>query len=84
MRSGGSTSIDITRKGVDKAYGMTRLAEPAGVPLEDMLFIGDRLDEGGNDRPVLDLGVRCHAVTGWEDTVAYLRELIPTLPVREP
>ena len=79
VRSGGSTSVDITRKGIDKAYGMARLEKLADVPLDDMLFVGDRLDEGGNDRPVLDMGVRCHAVEGWEDTADYLAELIPTL-----
>lgn len=79
VRSGGSTSVDITRKGVDKAYGMRRLAELTGIGLDEMLFVGDRLDEAGNDYPVKALGVRCHAVTDWEDTAAYLETLIPTL-----
>jgi len=79
VRSGGSTSVDITRRGIDKAYGMKRLAELTGVPLSDMLFIGDRLDENGNDYPVKVLGVECVAVTGWEDTAAYLETLIPRL-----
>ncbi|NEM92070.1 HAD-IIB family hydrolase [Galbitalea soli] len=76
VRSGGSTSIDITRKGVDKAYGMTRLAEVTGIPFADMVFVGDRLDEGGNDYPVKALGVPCVAVDGWEETVEYLTELL--------
>lgn len=80
VRSGGSTSVDITRRGIDKAYGMSRLAEQTGIPLGDMLFVGDRLDEHGNDYPVLAMGVTCHAVTGWEDTAAYLEQLLPTLP----
>lgn len=79
VRSGGSTSIDITRSGIDKAHGMRALVEHTGVPLTDMLFYGDRLDEGGNDYPVLALGVRSVAVTGWEDTAARLDELLPTL-----
>lgn len=79
VRSGGSTSVDITRKGIDKAYGMTRLAEVTGITLDEMLFVGDRLDEHGNDYPVLALGVKCHAVTGWEDTAEYLEQLIPQL-----
>jgi HAD superfamily hydrolase (TIGR01484 family) len=79
VRSGGSTSVDITRQGIDKAYGMTRLAELTGVPLDDMLFVGDRLDENGNDYPVKVLGVECHAVEGWHDTADYLDALIPTL-----
>lgn len=84
VRSGGSTSVDITRRGIDKAYGMTRLAELAGTPLEDMLFIGDRLDETGNDYPVKALGVRCVAVEGWEDTASYLETLIPELTAALP
>lgn len=79
VRSGGSTSVDITRRGIDKAYGMNRLAELTGVPLDDMLFVGDRLDENGNDYPVKVLGVDCVAVDNWEDTATFLGELIPTL-----
>ncbi|MGM7668470.1 HAD-IIB family hydrolase [Microbacterium sp. A93] len=79
VRAGGSTSIDITRAGIDKAYGMRSLTEHTGIPLDDMLFYGDRLDEGGNDYPVLAMGVRSIAVSGWEDTATKLDELIPTL-----
>ena len=77
VRSGGSTSVDITRQGIDKAYGMKRLAELTGVDLDDMLFVGDRLDENGNDYPVKVLGVECIAVEGWPDTAALLEDLIP-------
>lgn len=79
VRAGGSTSIDITRAGIDKAYGMTALTEHTSIALSDMLFYGDRLDEGGNDYPVLALGVRSIAVEGWEDTADKLDELLPTL-----
>lgn len=82
VRSGGSTSVDITHRGIDKAYGMRQLADATGIALDDMLFIGDRLDPDGNDYPVLALGVPCHAVHGWEDTAAYLDALLPTLPTR--
>jgi HAD superfamily hydrolase (TIGR01484 family) len=82
VRSGGSTSVDITQQGIDKAYGMRQLAEQTGIPLSDMLFVGDRLDPDGNDYPVLAMGVACHAVGGWEDTADYLERLIPTLPAR--
>ena len=79
VRSGGSTSVDITRQGIDKAYGMLKLAALTGVPLDDMLFVGDRLDENGNDYPVKVLGVECFAVEGWEDTAAFLETLLPRL-----
>ena len=76
VRSGGSTSIDVTERGVDKAFGMRELSRSTGIALDEMLFIGDRLDPDGNDYPVLELGVTCHAVTGWRDTAAYLAELL--------
>ncbi|NKF31316.1 HAD hydrolase family protein, partial [Pseudomonas sp. BGM005] len=79
VRSGGSTSIDITRAGIDKAYGMRQLEEHTGIPLESMLFFGDRLDEGGNDYPVLAIGVPSVAVEGWEDTADKLDDLLKTL-----
>ncbi|TDN92101.1 HAD-IIB family hydrolase [Microbacterium sp. BK668] len=82
VRSGGSTSVDITHRGIDKAYGMRQLAEQTGIPLDDMLFVGDRLDPDGNDYPVLAMGVECQAVDGWEDTADFLDALIPTLPHR--
>jgi phosphomannomutase len=72
VRSGGSTSIDITRKGIDKAYGMRKLAELTSIPIARMVFVGDRLDEGGNDYPVKATGVRTHAVTGWQDTADFV------------
>lgn len=76
VRSGGSTSVDITRKGIDKAYGMRKLAEHTGYSLDEMLFVGDRLDPEGNDYPVLAMGVTCHAVEGWEDTADFLDEFL--------
>lgn len=82
VRSGGSTSVDITRRGIDKAYGMRKLEEHTGIPLGDMFFIGDRLDPEGNDYPVKALGVACHAVSGWEDTAGYLEHLLAQDSVR--
>ena len=70
VRSGGSTSIDVTRKGIDKAYGMHRLLERIEATPSEVLFIGDRLDEGGNDYPVYAMGVPSVAVHGWEQTLA--------------
>ena len=76
VRSGGSTSIDITRMGIDKAYGMTKLAEMTDIPIDDMLFVGDRLDVDGNDYPVKALGVPTHAVTGPEETATFIEQFL--------
>ncbi|WP_210480620.1 HAD-IIB family hydrolase [Naasia sp. SYSU D00948] len=76
VRSGGSTSVDITRRGIDKAYGMRRLEEVSGIPIAEMLFVGDRLDPDGNDFPVKTTGVACHAVDGWEDTAGVVAAIL--------
>ncbi|MDO4887186.1 MAG: HAD-IIB family hydrolase [Actinomycetaceae bacterium] len=72
VRSGGSTSVDITRKGIDKAYGIAELSKQTGIAIGDMLFVGDRLDEGGNDFPVLRLGIDTRAVSDWQDTADFV------------
>lgn len=76
VRSGGSTSVDVTRAGVDKAYGMQRLAEHTGIALADMIFVGDRLDPGGNDYPVVGLGVLTVAVDSWEETASFVERWV--------
>ncbi|MFH5823582.1 HAD-IIB family hydrolase [Georgenia sp. AZ-5] len=81
VRSGGSTSVDITRAGVDKAYGMERLAEQTGIALPDMLFVGDRLDPAGNDYPVVRLGLRTRAVKDWQETAELVEGIVAGLAV---
>lgn len=80
VRGGGSTSVDVTKKGVDKAYGMRKLIDHLGLSIGDVLFVGDRLDEGGNDYPVKAMGIRSVAVTRWQDTAEYVERLVPSLP----
>jgi len=80
VRSGGSTSVDITRRGIDKAYGIRRLADITSISFEDTLFIGDRLDPDGNDYPVKAIGVPTFAVKGWEDTVVEIDRIVAAFP----
>lgn len=75
VRTGGSTSIDITREGVDKGTGITRLAHETGIPLSAMLFMGDALYPGGNDYAVAQAGVDAILVRDIEDT----RKIIQTI-----
>ena len=76
VRVGGTTSVDVTRKGIDKAYGINRLIEQLNISPDQLLFIGDRLREGGNDYPVRALGVRWVEVTQWQDTARYVQDLL--------
>lgn len=76
VRIGGATTIDVTRKGIDKAYGIEQLERTLGVPVSEMLFVGDALGEGGNDAAVIRTGIRTHAVRDPEDTKALIREIV--------
>lgn len=73
VRIGGTTSTDVTMIGIDKAYGMKKLIEALDISQDEILFVGDKLDEGGNDYPVKAMGIDTIAVEKWEDT-AYVLE----------
>ncbi len=57
VRIGGATSIDVTKHGIDKAYGIRKLREILGIPLQEMIYVGDALFVGGNDYPAEQAGV---------------------------
>ncbi|HRC28464.1 MAG TPA: HAD-IIB family hydrolase [Candidatus Saccharimonas sp.] len=76
VRNGGTTTIDITPIGVDKAYGMQKLIEALDVTKEEVLFVGDRLEKGGNDYPVKAMGVDCIDVDGWQTTPYVVRGIL--------
>jgi phosphomannomutase len=76
IRIGGSTSVDITKPGIDKAYGIQKLKKISGFGLPEMLFIGDALYPGGNDAPVRDAGVTTIAVRDIADTKLVIETII--------
>jgi HAD superfamily hydrolase (TIGR01484 family) len=76
VRVGGSTSIDVTRPGIDKAYGIAKLIELLAVTKKDVIFVGDRLSSGGNDHPVKAMGVDCLAVSRWQDTALVIQTIL--------
>lgn len=76
VRIGSATSIDVTRPGVDKAYGMQKIMDAQEVSVEEIIYFGDRLYETGNDYPVKLLGIESIAVSSWEETAKYAEQLI--------
>ncbi len=73
---GGSTTIDITLKGINKAYGIKKLSESLNIPIIDMLYIGDELEENGNDFVAISSGIATHAVDNPEETKEVIREIL--------
>lgn len=76
VRLGGTTSIDITRQGVDKAYGIRKLRDIHGIAIDEMLFIGDAIFPGGNDYPAQAAGVRSIRVKGPDDTRLVIQTIL--------
>jgi len=76
VRVGGATSVDVTKHGIDKAYGIAKLIELLGLTKKDVMFIGDRLSEGGNDYPVKAMGVDCLEVACWQDTALVIEAIL--------
>ena len=76
VRIGGTTSIDVTKKGVDKAYGIEKIRRYLNIQKEDMLFIGDAVFPGGNDYSVEEAGVRTIQVSEPEETKKIIQGLL--------
>jgi HAD superfamily hydrolase (TIGR01484 family) len=76
VRVGGVTSIDVTKKGIDKAYGMRKLMELLDIAKEDILFIGDRLQPGGNDYPVKAFGIDSLEISHWQETALAVEAIL--------
>jgi phosphomannomutase len=76
VKMGGSTSIDITRAGVDKAFAIARLVEHAKVAPDAILFLGDAIYPGGNDEPVRSAGIDSIRVRDPAETAAIIDALV--------
>jgi HAD superfamily hydrolase (TIGR01484 family) len=76
---GGTTSIDVTKPGIDKAYGIRKLRDTLQIPIPDMVFIGDALFPGGNDYPAKEAGVVSIQVQGPSETKRVIETLIACL-----
>ncbi len=79
VRMGGATSIDVTKPGIDKAYGIHKLRDVLGISLKEMIFVGDALFPGGNDYPAQQAGVIAIPVQGPHETKRVVETIIACL-----
>jgi HAD superfamily hydrolase (TIGR01484 family) len=82
VRMGGATSIDVTKPGIDKAYGIGKLRDTLHLSLKEMVYIGDALFPGGNDYPAEEAGVVSIPVKGPEDTDVVIKTILACLGER--
>lgn len=81
-RVGGATTIDVTRKGIDKKYGIYQMEKYLHVPLDQMLFIGDAIFPGGNDYAAVEAGIDYRKTTDPKMTFDLINDLIENNEVK--
>ncbi len=79
VRLGGSTSIDVTKPGIDKAYGIKKLRDVIDITIAEMIFVGDALFPGGNDYPAEQAGVVSIRVRDPHETKRVIEAIIACL-----
>ncbi len=72
----GTTSINAIVPGMNKTFGMTHLMSELGVTKDDILYFGDMTQPGGNDYPVVQMGIDTISVRSHEDTAYALRGIL--------
>jgi len=73
---GGTTSIDVTKKGVNKTLCVKKLEQRLHVGKKDMLYVGDALFKGGNDYIMKSAKIACASVSNPEATKKLIRHII--------
>ena len=83
IQLGGSTSIDVTRPGIDKAYGVRKLHETLGIAVAEMIFVGDALFPGGNDYPAEQAGAESIRVRNPHETKRVIEAICACLETND-
>jgi HAD superfamily hydrolase (TIGR01484 family) len=76
VRAAGHTSVDVTKKGIDKGYGLKQIEKHLKVKIKDMLFVGDAIFPGGNDYAVVRTGVDYIKVNSPEETKKVIQAVL--------
>jgi hydroxymethylpyrimidine pyrophosphatase-like HAD family hydrolase len=75
------SSIDVTKHGIDKAYGIRKLRDVLGIGIKEMIFIGDAVFPGGNDYPAKEAGAQSIEVKDPHETKRVIEAIIACLEV---
>ncbi|MEK7604633.1 MAG: HAD-IIB family hydrolase [Patescibacteria group bacterium] len=78
VRVNATTSIDITREGINKAYGVREFSKIINVPVVSLLYVGDALFPGGNDEIVKETGIPTIQVKGPAETMKVIESILTT------
>lgn len=76
---GGTTSINAVKPGMNKAFGMTHMMDELKISRDEILYFGDMTQPGGNDYPVVEMGIETITVRNHEDTEFALKGILGVL-----
>lgn len=76
IRTGGTTSIDVTKKGIDKSHSLSKIKHYLGIKKDEIIYIGDSIFPGGNDYAMKLAGVDCIETTGPTQTMEIIKKLM--------
>lgn len=79
---GGTTSINVAAPGMNKEFGMTHLLEELNADKSEVLYFGDMTQPGGNDYPVVQMGIDTITVRSHEDTLYALRGILGVIDTK--
>ncbi|MDA8633095.1 HAD-IIB family hydrolase [Verrucomicrobiales bacterium] len=79
VQLGGTTSIDVTKSGIDKTYGIRKLREILGITIDKMFFVGNSLCPDRNDSPTKKAGVLSIQVRNPHETKQVVESIFASL-----
>jgi len=79
VRLGGATSVDVTKHGIDKGYGIRKLRDVLHTAIDAMIFVGDAVFPGGNDYPAKEAGALSIEVKDPHETKRVIEAIIACL-----
>ena len=82
MHMGGATSVDVTKHGIDKGYGIRKLRDILHIPIDEMIFVGDAVFPGGNDYRAKEAGALSIEVKDTHETKRVIEAIVGCLGAR--
>ncbi len=79
IRLGGLTSLDITKKNINKAYGLQQIMKRFSFSKEEIVYTGDALYKGGNDYLAKKAGVKTIKVKDEKETKTLIKSILSNL-----
>ena len=73
---GGATTLDVTKKGINKTYAMKWIQENLNIAIDEMVYVGDALFPGGNDAVVIPTGIPTIQTSGPMETLSIIESII--------